>query len=269
MVLIKQFDVTPTNPFVNSYQNLIEKKKLLNNRDEFLLYDTLTIGIKLVVQFDVPASDIKFLPSLMKRCIGDDLKELLKNMTECDVTLIVKNEEFQAHKAILMTRSPVFTAMFSHEMKEKKENQVTIPNVDPVIFKRILEFIYTDKVENLKVYAERLLEVADQYQLSYLKELCEESIEKSITVENVFKIMTLADHVNSEQLLDRCMYVAAADINSIINTKGYKEAISSPQSTRILSKLVEKLAFIIADNKSDDLTTNVIKNKMRPSWHRQ
>ena len=40
--------------------------------------------------------------------------------------------------------------MFSHtSMKEAQENRVTIEDADPSTVKDMIEFIYTDKVENV------------------------------------------------------------------------------------------------------------------------
>lgn len=47
-------------------------------------------------------------------------------------------------------RSEVFRAMFSHpSLKEAQENQVTITDTDPATVRDMVEFIYTDKVENV------------------------------------------------------------------------------------------------------------------------
>ena len=52
--------------------------------------------------------------------------------------------------------------MFSHQsMKEAQENQVTITDTDPSTVRDMVEFIYTDKVENicLEVRTETIAEV--------------------------------------------------------------------------------------------------------------
>ncbi|KOB75925.1 Speckle-type poz protein, partial [Operophtera brumata] len=72
-----------------------------------------------VVQFKVPECRL-----------SDDLGALFDNERFSDVTLAVGGREFQAHKAILAARSPVFAAMFEHEMEERKRNRVDITDVD-------------------------------------------------------------------------------------------------------------------------------------------
>lgn len=56
-----------------------------------------------------------------------------------------------------------YDAMFSRDMKENGENAITIPDVDPNVFEKILEFIYTDKVNNLGSDVEELLDASNTY----------------------------------------------------------------------------------------------------------
>ena len=78
-----------------------------------------------------------------------------------DVVLRVGNKDFQAHKCILSARSPVFGAMFQHDMKEAKENHVDIEDVEVEVFEVMLRFIYTDKISSDDVTID-LLKAADK-----------------------------------------------------------------------------------------------------------
>ncbi len=62
--------------------------------------------------------------------LADDLGGLFDTQRFSDVTLFVGGREFLAHKAILAARSPVFAAMFEHEMEERKHNRVEITDMD-------------------------------------------------------------------------------------------------------------------------------------------
>lgn len=124
-----------------------------------------------VVQFKVPECKL-----------SEDLGNLFDNEKFSDVTLSVGGREFQAHKAILAgtidsigkslaypnlvclstARSPVFAAMFEHEMEERKQNRVAITDVDHEVLKEMLRFIYTGKAPNLEKMADDLLAAADK-----------------------------------------------------------------------------------------------------------
>jgi len=70
--------------------------------------------------------------------------------------------EFEAHKAVLAARSPVFAAMFEHEMEERKKNRVEITDVDVEVLREMLRFIYTGKSNALDKMADDLLAAADK-----------------------------------------------------------------------------------------------------------
>jgi speckle-type POZ protein len=59
-------------------------------------------------------------------CLSQDFSMLFENKTFLDVILSVSGRELHAHKAILAARSPVFAAMFTHDMKEKRNNYMEI-----------------------------------------------------------------------------------------------------------------------------------------------
>lgn len=66
-----------------------------------------------------------------------------------------------------IARSPVFAAMFEHEMEERKQNRVAISDVDHEVLKEMLRFIYTGKAPNLEKMADDLLAAADKVSENY------------------------------------------------------------------------------------------------------
>ena len=57
-------------------------------------------------------------PRVPECTLSSDLGALQDRGTFSDVTLSVGGRVFQAHKALLAARSPVFAAMFEHSMEE-------------------------------------------------------------------------------------------------------------------------------------------------------
>lgn len=77
---------------------------------------------------------------------GKTLSECTQFMLEheiaCDVTFLLGDtkQEVRAHKFILISRSPVFSAMFCGPMAETQE-QITIPDIAPEVFKIVLRYL--------------------------------------------------------------------------------------------------------------------------------
>lgn len=65
----------------------------------------------------------------------------------------------------ISARSPVFAAMFEHEMEERKRNRVDITDVDHEVLREMLRFIYTDRAPNLDKMADDLLAAADKVRI--------------------------------------------------------------------------------------------------------
>lgn len=212
-------------------------EELLEKKNEFLANDTLTVGIDLTVYDNYVATNNKIKPwkySGQRLC--DDFKDLFVSKKKCDVVIKVGEENFYAHKLILISRSCVFEAMFSHDMKENKENEVTIPDINPKIFKKVLDFIYTDKVDDINSSAEELLEAADKYQLQRLKEMCEHSLFKILNAANAIRIMILADLHNAAQLEEFAINYVATNLIEFKNTEEY-EALEENHPSLFLAVL--------------------------------
>ncbi|XP_076242336.1 BTB/POZ and MATH domain-containing protein rdx isoform X5 [Calliopsis andreniformis] len=154
------------------FKKFIRRDFLLDEANGLLPDDKLTIFCEVSVVADSvnisgQSNTIQFK---VPECrLPDDLGLLFENQKFSDVTLTVCGREFQAHKAILAARSPVFSAMFEHEMEERKQNRVDITDVDHEVLREMLRFIYTGKAANLEKMADDLLAAADKYALERLK----------------------------------------------------------------------------------------------------
>jgi BTB/POZ domain/MATH domain len=108
----------------------------------------------------------------------------------------LKNCVFPAHKFVLGGRSPIFAAMFKHDMKEKKVSEVEIEDMEPAVFQKMLRFIYTNDCK-FSEHTEELLMAADRYDIKDLKELCEEELKSQLTLDNALRLFLLSDAHNA------------------------------------------------------------------------
>lgn len=93
---------------------------------------------------------------------------------------------FSVHKAVLAVNSPVFAAMFSHDMKENIKNEVTIENVFPETIKELLEYVYLRKVATK--CAVDLYVMAETYQMKELAAVVQWLVVTEINAENASSI---------------------------------------------------------------------------------
>ncbi|XP_057318096.1 TD and POZ domain-containing protein 1-like isoform X2 [Microplitis mediator] len=176
-------------------------KQLLEKRDKLLPDKALTICIKLT-KFTKRSSHISAIIKIPLKTsnhqIAHDLKDLFDSKAGSDVVLIVGDKKIPAHKTLLMSRSPVFFAMFTHKLKENRENEVDIPDIDPDT-------------------------LADKYQIPALKELCAESFCKNVNVVNAVQYLVLLDrHHADERFFKYIMDFIEINFEYIIKTPAYK-----------------------------------------------
>ncbi|XP_014237851.1 speckle-type POZ protein-like [Trichogramma pretiosum] len=115
-----------------------------------------------------------------------------------DVNLRAKcGKEIPAHRVVLAGASPVFKAMFSHDMVENKSQLVDMADVNYEAAVEMLRYMYTGSVKTqaCSLTAE-ILAAADKYQLEELKNKCEKILCSNVSTENAIEILKVADKYN-------------------------------------------------------------------------
>ncbi|KAL7298420.1 hypothetical protein TKK_0008211 [Trichogramma kaykai] len=132
-----------------------------------------------------------------------------------DVELKSASEKgIPAHRVVLAAASPVFKAMFSHDMLENKTQSVNITDVDYDVAVEMLRFIYTGSVEKEEVsFIIDLLPVADKYQLEELQNKCEEILSSNLSTNNAIDILKVADKCSMKNFKENVIEFIKMHIN--------------------------------------------------------
>jgi speckle-type POZ protein len=80
---------------------------------------------------------------------ADVYERLVRFVSEAptDVVLEVGDKTFLAHRHFLAAQSPVFAAYFTGHMRENTAPSVRIEEVEPQVFKAMLDFIYRGNLQ--------------------------------------------------------------------------------------------------------------------------
>ena len=89
---------------------------------------------------------------LFPKDILTGLSQLRAAGTLCDVTLSVGGQTFPAHRVLLCAASTYFQAMFTGDMVEQHKDTVCIHSIEPEVFSKVLDFIYTGEIIFLFCY---------------------------------------------------------------------------------------------------------------------
>ncbi|XP_001602264.2 speckle-type POZ protein-like isoform X1 [Nasonia vitripennis] len=185
------------------YHELIERSHLLDERTGYMSDDTLKVSCDVSVatgnMVNQPSLEEPELPEPIDAELNllRDLDNMLSNKIYADVGLLVGDDRFEVHKALLSARSRVFAAMFEHDMKEKQQSEVRILDIEKEVLEELIRFLYTGRVKEIDTIAPGLLAAADKYALNDLKLMCERSIFSNLTVDNVLNTLVIADRHNS------------------------------------------------------------------------
>ncbi|XP_020195937.1 BTB/POZ and MATH domain-containing protein 1-like [Aegilops tauschii subsp. strangulata] len=134
--------------------------------------------------------------------IGTHLGRLLGHADGTDVSFVVDDETFRAHRAVLAARSPVLRVELFGSMSEAIMSSITLHDITPATFKVMLRFIYTDELpgedeptdSSVEMFQD-LLAAADRYGLDRLKVICAQKLWEKVSVDP----QVVNDECNAEE----------------------------------------------------------------------
>ncbi|XP_072975745.1 BTB/POZ and MATH domain-containing protein 3 [Typha angustifolia] len=199
--------------------------------------------------------------------LGHCFMEMLKSGIGSDVVFEVGDETFRAHKQILATRSPVFKAQFFGPIGNPTLNRIIVEDVEPLVFKGMLHFIYLDELPSVHeldgsasmctstIMVQHLLAAADRYGLERLRLLCEAKLCEEVTADTVATTLALAEQHQCAQLKSVCLKFTAAreNLGVVMQTEGFNHLEETCPS--LLSDLLATVAVV------DDDPTSICRKR--------
>lgn len=163
------------------------------------------------------------------------MRSLLDDHEHKDVTFVVGpcKEHVRAHKAVLVARGDYFKGLFRKgSMRESETNIMVMEKHVVPTLERMLEFMYTNRVEQLKDCSAHevldLLSASEEYLLPELKRLCEHAATSLINTEMVAKMLSAADRFEAPLLRQACInYILGPDKNDVIEHPTFKQELEA------------------------------------------
>ena len=155
-----------------------------------------------------------------------DYGNLFESSAHSDVVLKCGQRSFLCHKAILSCRSPVFEAMFSHDMQESRHSEVEIEDLEADTVELMLKNIYSGHLDPGSGTKD-LLSAADKYQLSQLKTACELSLSRIIDVSNCVELLILADVHTADTLKNAGLNFIVENLQKIISDPNWQDELTA------------------------------------------
>ncbi|XP_047104618.1 speckle-type POZ protein-like [Schistocerca piceifrons] len=150
------------------------------------------------------------------------------------VTLVAGETRVAAHRAVLAAASPVFAAMFAHDMLEASCGQVSIDDVEGPVLRLLVAYTYTLQAPQLPDTAAQLLSAADKYGLSALKAACELQLISQLAVETAAATAVRAVRHSCPDAT-RAAVAFIKDHLQVMATRGWAELCSSTRKKSLKS----------------------------------
>ncbi|EDV47547.1 kelch-like protein 1 isoform X2 [Drosophila erecta] len=154
-----------------------------------------------------------------------------------DVTLIVEEHRFKAHRVVLAASSDYFCAMFADcAMIESRKDEINLYGITARAMGSIIDYIYTSTLELNCDNIEEILAAATHVQVREVIERCTIFLGGKIEMDNCLAIAGMADIYGIIDLSERAHRYMCAHFEEFATTSDFKEM------------KVEQLRFILSSN---------------------
>ena len=110
-------------------------------------------------------------------------------------------------------------------MAESRENKVDLVDLEADTAEDMLTFIYTGKVTDVGEKATNLLDVADKYGISGLKEMSEAALCAKMNIDNVLNMLVLADLHNAPSVKSLALKFVRENVQEIVSQEGWRKKL--------------------------------------------
>ncbi|GFU04250.1 TD and POZ domain-containing protein 3 [Nephila pilipes] len=233
---------------------LFSKKDLIENKEKYLINDVLNLYCECTIstgiasetteKIDLGMNSLTTALPVVQNLEGhtlDDVKNVYEHPTDIgislredvgflccsdvlsDMKLCTNSNSIPVHTQILGARSPVFRAMFTNEMKERTDGFVDVTDLDEDTVRQMLQYMYTDMLENLQwESASQLYAAADKYDITSLRNKCCAILKAELQPTNACQILTLADQHQDEVLKKDVLNYIIAQGKTIFSSEEWK-----------------------------------------------
>jgi len=141
--------------------------------------------------------------------LSEHIGALFLNDEYSDVTLVVENHRFHAHKVILAARSEYFRALLYGGMKESQLEEIELKDTPLAAFKELLRYIYRGHMTLGNQKDELILEIlglAHKYGFQDLESSISDYLKAVLSIKNVCLIYDMASLYGLEKLIISCCF---------------------------------------------------------------
>lgn len=214
-----EFTEAPFHPW------FVERSYIMDKDNGIFSNNEMRIACEISIDLNAHENTILEYPHSLK--MHEDYEKLFETGLCSDVVFIADGKELRLHKSVLMARSSVFEATFSHSMKESANNAVEVEDVRYEVLRELFRYIYAGQANGIENFADDLLVVAERYLVQGLKTMCEEVLCKNLTFDNVLGYLSLADTNNAPDLESQAISFVVSNLEHFIGDPTFESFCES------------------------------------------
>ncbi|KAG9331923.1 hypothetical protein JZ751_016585 [Albula glossodonta] len=152
------------------------------------------------------AGDVEvYLSQAHDSSVSAGFRALYEERLLLDVTLLIEEQSFQAHRALLATQSDYFRIMFTADMRERQQDQIALKGLTATGFDHVLRFMYYGRLELSMPTVQEILQAAMYVQLREAVRFCCSFLLAQMCLENCAEVTRLLEDfgLGSEGMQER------------------------------------------------------------------
>ena len=183
--------------------------------------------------------------------ITEKFSQLRENEDLVDFCINVEKKKFNCHKMLVASHSPVLHRMMTSEMKEGRENRVSLNNLSSDAMEKIMNYFYTG---NFSCPSSLLLEVVkacEFLQVDHLLNLCKKEVLSILTPKNAIEWLRLASLLDMNVVSTKCLEIICESFSEVAQ----EEEFLSLTALEVKDCIVEAIRRKVS---TDDLSRAVL-----------
>lgn len=143
-----------------------------------------------------------------------------------DVSLQLSDgSKIKAHRAVLISKSPVFKAMLENEMEENRTRTIKITDFSYEVLRQFVHYLYTAETFPDEQMAYDLLVLAEKYQVKHLRTVCEKFITSRVNNDNAIMSFAFAHQHNAKHLREAALSLIIENMHTLTTREEYHELV--------------------------------------------
>ena len=172
--------------------------------------------------------------------LSSQLGALLNSLEFTDVTFIVEERKFQAHRVLLASRCEYFRALLFGGMRESKSQaEIVLKETSAQAFETLLKYLYTGRIFLRELGEEHVLDLlglAHKYGFLALESAISGYLKGNLDLHNICRIFDVACLYQLDEVLETCLNFADVHAVEILQARADFTGLSEAALVSIIRR---------------------------------